>query len=101
MRQSNKTPYDYHQPNSCQYRDEAGGESWDSVTLQLAIWTHAQFKRWRMLVKEAGNSDTQMPVIPLIVVQGSNWHLLAATQDVDGNMVSAFPFHSFLLTCRV
>ncbi|KAF2135320.1 uncharacterized protein K452DRAFT_303628 [Aplosporella prunicola CBS 121167] len=57
------------------------GEKWRPAELQVGIWVAAQFKRLQELL-EAGEKDGDavepLPALPLLVIQGRNWHFLMA-----------------------
>ncbi|SMR64934.1 unnamed protein product [Zymoseptoria tritici ST99CH_3D1] len=78
---------------------------------QLMTWAQAQVTRLRQLLKEFGRPDAgivEIPVMPLLFVQGHEWHFLCF-KDVAGENMATFysdgvligSTTSLLETCKV
>jgi len=63
-----------------------GGDTPKAMT-QLSLWVLAQFNRLRHLMQSAGQ-DSKMPILPLIIAQGSLWRLYLASQESEKRTVS-------------
>lgn len=63
------------------------GEGWDSALLQSGIWLAAQFARLERLVGSLDGDLDTIPFLPVIVIQGHDWHFLAASRGQNGQTV--------------
>lgn len=79
---------------------EAGGD-FNEAVMQLAVWTSAQYARLKRLAATAGTLQDgilQLPVLPVLIVQGSTWTLGAASHDAGGTVRSPLSlFHHIIL----
>lgn len=55
----------------------------DTAHAQLGLWVAAHFARLRQLTL----SQDQLPILPLLIVQGPEWKLMVAEQTSYGNIV--------------
>ena len=64
------------------------GAGFDAGLLQLSMWTSAQYKRLELLAEARGKDADSfaMPVLPLLLVQGTTWTLYAASHDAKGSV---------------
>ncbi|KAI9783479.1 MAG: hypothetical protein M1816_001361 [Peltula sp. TS41687] len=69
------------------------GEGWDSALVQSGIWLAAQFARLEQLVQSFGDLDS-IPFLPVIIIQGHDWHFLAASRGENGQTVKFYPAQS-------
>jgi hypothetical protein len=61
--------------------------SWAEGKPQIGIWTDAWLRRCELLWQEGQDTDARLsawPVIPVLIVQGHEWHLLIATKSDQG-----------------
>ena len=61
-------------------KPQDGGE--EAAKVQLAVWAAAWFTR----IRELGADEEEMPVLPVLYVQGAEWWLLWA-RSVEGCVV--------------
>lgn len=75
------------------------GENWDEAMAQVGIWTAAQFNKLEELIAEADKisdqqgfsrdkSEPSLPFLPIIIVQGHDWHFLVAVRNPGQQTVS-------------
>lgn len=75
------------------------GQNWDNAMTQVGIWTAAQFNKLEELVTETDKfsaqqglsrdkSESSLPFLPVIIVQGHDWHFLVAVRDPGQQTVS-------------
>ena len=68
------------------------GQNWNDAMMQVGVWVAAQFARMEQLVSEANeisekakdvrdDPKNQLPFLPIIIIQGHDWHFLAAIRD--------------------
>ncbi|KAL5113179.1 hypothetical protein ACEQ8H_008957 [Pleosporales sp. CAS-2024a] len=61
--------------------------SWAEGKPQIGIWTDAWLRRCELLWQEGRDTGARLsawPVIPILIVQGHEWHLLIATKSDQG-----------------
>jgi hypothetical protein len=64
-------------------------KSWTNRKTQIAIWTDALLERLKLLYwnNQHGKLNEQpslkAPPLPILIVQGHEWHLLIVTKDLD------------------
>lgn len=63
-------------PIAVSIETKRGAVDEDTACVQLAVWVTAHFARLRQLTN--GNGSTQLPVLPLVIVQGFEWKLMFA-----------------------
>ncbi|KAL8724767.1 MAG: hypothetical protein Q9166_007761 [cf. Caloplaca sp. 2 TL-2023] len=59
---------------------KAPNKSWTDGKAQIAIWTAALHKRLLML-QQPGQERLEIPVMPLLIAQGHDWHLFIVSQQ--------------------
>lgn len=64
------------------------GDGWDAALLQSGTWVAAQLARLEQLVGRLEGDLDSIPFLPIIVIQGHDWHLLAASRGENGQTVS-------------
>lgn len=75
------------------------GQNWDDAMVQVGVWTAAQFNKLEELINETDELSKQqgflrekskisLPFLPIIIVQGHDWHFLAAVRNPDQQTVS-------------
>lgn len=82
-------------PIAINIETKAPDKSWTDGKPQLAIWTNALFKRLQKLVKDeaaaaAAAANFRIPAMPLVVVQGHDWHFLITSHQLapgDGGTI--------------
>ena len=71
-------------PIAVSIETKAPDKSWTDGKPQLAIWTSALLKRLKKLVSnEAAAANLRIPAMPLVIVQGHDWHLLIISHQVS------------------
>ena len=71
-------------PIAVNIETKASNKSWTDGKPQLAIWTSALFKRLQKLVSdEAAAANLRIPAMPLVIVQGHDWHLLIISHQLS------------------
>lgn len=63
-------------PIAVSIETKRGAVDEDTAHVQLGMWVSAHFARLRQLTD--GNGFTQLPVLPLVIVQGFEWKLMFA-----------------------
>lgn len=74
-------------PIAVSVETKVAGEGHESGLAQLSTWALAHFRQLSQLLSHARNTTTQMPVLPLVLVQGASWQFSAAMQDPFGRVV--------------
>lgn len=62
-----------YSPIAVSIETKTPGESGDSAQLQLNTWALAQVAKLKELLNKVGNSEMDIPALPLVVVQGNEW----------------------------
>ncbi|KAL8824085.1 MAG: hypothetical protein Q9170_008256, partial [Blastenia crenularia] len=70
-------------PIASNIETKAPNKSWTDGKAQLAIWTAALHKRLLML-QPPGQKGLQIPSMPLLIVQGHDWHLFVVSRQPPG-----------------
>ena len=97
-------------PIAVNIETKASDKSWTDGKPQLAIWTGALFKRLQKLVRDEAAANLRIPAMPLVIVQGHDWHLLIIShqpspeggktviwQKIDiGNTRNCFDVHKII-----
>lgn len=65
------------------------------ATTQLSLWVLAHFKRLQGIIKHPGVTS-EMPVLPLINIQGEEWVVTPAVQRGDKTVLSNISLLSYL-----
>lgn len=65
------------------------------ATTQLSVWVLAHFKRLQGIIKHSGVTS-EMPVLPLINIQGEEWVVTLAVQRGDKTVLSNISLLSYL-----
>lgn len=63
------------------------GKNWDDAQIQVSTWAAAQFNKYEQLMSDSGKQISQLPILPLLVVQGNEWYFLIAMK-VKNSVVS-------------
>lgn len=63
-------------PIAVSIETKRGAVDEDTAYVQMAMWVAAHFARLRQLTND--NGPTQLPVLPLVIVQGFEWKLMFA-----------------------
>lgn len=64
------------------------GEDIQQAYLQLAVWASAHMNFLSQLLADTASSTSDLPHLPLLIVQGSQWSFLYASRKADGSTVS-------------
>lgn len=67
-------------PIASNIETKAPNKSWTDGKAQLAIWTLALLKRLFML-QQPGKERPKVPAMPLLIVQGHDWHIFIVSQQ--------------------
>ena len=62
---------------------ERGAINENEVHVQLALWTFAQVKKLKPLMKEGST----IPVLPILKIQGNDWRFMLGEEIRDGEIV--------------
>jgi hypothetical protein len=71
------------------------GENLQQAYIQLAVWASAHMNLLSQLSTDSASSNptdvvtiTALPLLPLLIAQGSHWSFLFASRQADGTTVS-------------
>ena len=83
--QLNQTTYEgiRFNPIAVSVETKLPGEGGSDAKLQLATWSCSQIAKLRELLALAGNEECSMPPLPLIIIQGHDWHFLCLEDRRD------------------
>ncbi|KAL9103338.1 MAG: hypothetical protein Q9163_001604 [Psora crenata] len=104
-------------PIAVNIETKSPNKSWTDGKSQLAIWTHAFFKRLQKLVRNEAAATLPIPAMPLVIAQGHDWHLLIVSfqpsaeqrksktviwQKIDiGNTRNCFDIHKVIAVLQL
>jgi len=74
----NHTTQARHNPIAIQIETKGPFKSWTDGKPQLAIWTDAFLKRLTLI---RGTTSGLWPALPVLIVQGHDWHLLIFSKN--------------------
>lgn len=60
-------------PITTSFETKPAGEGLANANFQLGTWALAQVAKLRFLLVQAGNPDAEIPPLPLVLIQGSEW----------------------------
>ncbi len=63
------------------------GSDWSEALIQESVWIASYFARLEQLLELNEMPSEPITSIPLIIVQGHDWHYLSATRESDGATV--------------
>ena len=86
-----------NRPLAVSIETKRGGGDIDQGLVQLSTWTAAQYRRLELLAEARGPKAARsidMPILPLLLVDGEKWTLYAASQGEEGPVSASQDCHT-------
>lgn len=86
----------HDQPIAISIETKLDGSDEPVALQQLCTWAYAQLTKLGHLVDQKGGKLSELPFLPLLLVQGSTWTMFALTKPEHGGLPVRFMLYNFV-----